>query len=740
MMFDLKSLNKTQKDAVVNIEGPMMILAGAGSGKTRTLVSRISYILESKKLSPHRLLALTFSNKAAKEMRDRVSKTTELDIGALQITTFHAFCARVLRSEATYLGLSRSFSIYDTSEQKSVVKTILSRHGISHKEISPFEVMYFIEQMKNVGHYEGQPYPEEFEEDEQFYRFFKDYEHELARANAIDFGGLITAVIRLFETHPEVLESYQRRFEYILVDEYQDTNKAQFKLLTMLSEKKRNLCVVGDEDQSIYSWRGADINNILDFEKVFPEASLLKLEQNYRSSKNIINAAGHVISQNKMRKGKNMWTSNPDGESIQVIELANEKDEASKTVDTILSLTKDGNSLDDMAIFYRTNSQSRQIEDALRRSSIAYRVVGGIKFYERKEIKDIVSYLRAVVNEKDSLALSRIINVPARGIGATTLRKVENIAIQLNCSLWESLYKIIFNYEDYKDLRFSKNVRSSLENFITLIDDSKRMLKEKEKPSVILDKILNESGYVDFLNLKKDHESQARLENIEEFKNSVIQFEESMENASLIDFLETITLDTSVDGDESSDVHGEISLMTVHGAKGLEFPYVFILGTEENLFPSYKSMEGGEVALEEERRLFYVAMTRAMKKLYIMFAQSRMLFGQMKFNGPSRFIYEIPNEFYQWQTISTKKTSFPEGNEWDDFNQDIYSDDEKVYQRGESFSSSTFKKSQSVKHAIYGEGLVVSSAGQGASEKVTIKFFDGTTKKFLVKFAPLELV
>ena len=376
-----------------------------------------------KKISAHRLLALTFSNKAAKEMRDRVAKTTDLDIGALQITTFHSFCARVLRSEATYLGLSRSFSIYDTSEQKSVVKAILSRHGISQKEISPYEVMYFIEQMKNVGHYQGQDYPEEFEEDEQFYRFFTDYEHELARANAIDFGGLITAVIKLFELHPEVLESYQNRFEYILVDEYQDTNKAQFKLLTMLSNKKRNLCVVGDEDQSIYSWRGADINNILDFEKHFPDASLLKLEQNYRSSKNIINAAGHVISQNKMRKGKNMWTSNPDGESIEIIELANEKDEATKTVDIILSLTKEGHSLDDMAVFYRTNSQSRQIEDALRRSSIAYRVVGGIKFYERKEIKDIVSYLRSVVNEKDSLALSRIINVPARGIGATTLRK-----------------------------------------------------------------------------------------------------------------------------------------------------------------------------------------------------------------------------------------------------------------------------------------------------------------------------
>ena len=739
-MFDMDNLNKTQKEAVIETDGPMMILAGAGSGKTRTLVSRISYILDEKKLSPHRLLALTFSNKAAKEMRERVAKNTEFDLGTLQITTFHSFCARVLRSEAPYLGLSRSFSIYDSSEQKSVAKLVLSRFGISQKEISPYEVIYFIEQLKNVGHYEGAPYPEEFEEDEQFYNFFLEYEKEVTRANAIDFGGLITATIKLFEQNPDVLESYQKRFNYILVDEYQDTNKAQFRLLTMLAEKKRNLCVVGDEDQSIYSWRGADINNILDFEKIFPDAKILKLEQNYRSSKNIIDAAGCVISQNKMRKGKNMWTSNPDGESIEVLELANEKDEAQKVVENIKLVTKDGGTLDDVAVFYRTNSQSRQIEDVLRKYGLPYRVVGGIKFYERKEIKDIISYLRVIVNEKDSLAISRIINVPARGIGATTLRKVENISIQLNCSLWESLQKIIFNYEDYTDLRFSRNVRSSLEGFITLIEDSKRMLQEKEKPSVILDKILNESGYVEFLKQKKDHESMARLENIDEFKNSIHQFETSNENLGLLDFLETITLDTSVEGDDSdSGLKGEISLMTVHGAKGLEFPYVFITGAEENLFPSYKSLETGEESIEEERRLFYVAMTRAMKKLFICFSQSRMLFGQTKFNGPSRFIYEIPNDFYDWKTFSSSKFQDADESQWDEFNQDFYPDEEVVFQRGEKLKN-TFTKKQKVLHAIYGEGVVTDCSGTGASEKVTIKFVDGTVKKFLVKFAPVSLL
>ena len=369
-------------------------------------------------------------------MRERVSRFVEIDVGALQITTFHAFCARLLRSEATYLGLSRSFTIYDSAESKSIAKAILSRHGISQKEMSPFEILYYIEGLKNLGHSYGDPLPDGYDELDPLYGYYQEYEQELINANALDFGSLITSVIKLFKEFPQVLENYQNRFEYILVDEYQDTNKAQFILLNMLAQKKKNICVVGDEDQSIYSWRGADIYNILDFEKNFPDTYILKLEQNYRSSKNIIEAATFLIERNKMRKEKKIWTENPEGDAIEIHEVSDDKKEAEFITEEIQKLSNENQSLDDMAIFYRTNGQSRIIEDYLRRANISYRIVGGIKFYERKEIKDILAYLRLLTNEKDSLAFSRIINTPARGIGATTLRKLESIAVDKNLSLW----------------------------------------------------------------------------------------------------------------------------------------------------------------------------------------------------------------------------------------------------------------------------------------------------------------
>jgi len=736
-MTNLSGLNKTQRNAVLTTDGPMMILAGAGSGKTRTLVTKISYLLEEKNVSTHRLLALTFSNKAAKEMRERISSSINIDIGALQITTFHSFCARLLRTEATYLGLSRNFTIYDTSESKSVVKSILSRHGISPKEVSPYEVLYYIDRLKNLGYSLGDDLPDEFDGDDQFYRFFLEYEEEIARANAVDFGGLITGTIKLFMKYENVLKTYQNRYEYVLVDEYQDTNKAQFILLNLISKKKKNICVVGDEDQSIYSWRGADILNILDFESHFPNVKILKLEQNYRSSKTIIEAASHVISHNTMRKGKKMWTENPSGESIRIFELTDEKQEATFVADEVKSLATNSVSLNDISVFYRTNSQSRLIEDYLRRSNIPYRVVGGVKFYERKEIKDIVAYLRLFVNKKDSLALSRVINVPARGIGATTLRKLENEAVKNNCSLWESLCLVVENYEKYSEIKLSKKIRSSLETFVTLIQDCRLLVENKERLSLILEKVLSESGYIDFLESKKDYESIARLENIEEFKNAVLQFEKSSKNPTLIGFLEGITLDTSVEGENVESLDGEVSLMTVHGAKGLEFPYVFIIGAEENLFPSYKSMELGEPALEEERRLFYVAMTRAMKRLYILFAQGRMLFGQLKFNGPTRFIMEIPDEFYKWDKIrNDREEEFNQSDSWDDeFSQETHYDDGPTIQIGTNCYQ--YPVGTGVIHAIYGAGEVLDSQGNGGDEKVVIKFIDGTKKKFLVKFAPL---
>ncbi len=759
MVLNLETLNEVQRSAVLKNDGPVMILAGAGSGKTKTLVTKISYLIEELNISPYQLLALTFSNKAAKEMRERISHLVQNDIGALQITTFHAFCAKILRSEATYLGLSRNFTIYDDGESKSIVKTLLDRRGISPKELNPYEILNYIDYLKNNGYYSSRTMVEGGADScDEYYSYFEEYEAELHRANAIDFGGLITGVIQLFEKFPEVLARYQERFKYILVDEYQDTNRAQFELVTMLAAKRRNICVVGDEDQSIYSWRGADIRNILDFEKVYPDVELLKLEQNYRSSKNIIEAASFVIAKNNFRKGKQMWTANPEGEVVQIVECFNDKEESDYIANEIKKIVESGNEYSDMAVFYRSNAQSRLVEDALRKFKIPYRVIGGVKFYERKEIKDMLGYLRLIINSKDSLAFSRIINVPARGIGATSLRKLEIEAINQNCSLWDIVEKLVDNEGEVSHVKLSAKVRSSIRELVTLIQDLRIQDKNKTKPSIIYDKVLHESGYLAFLKANKDYETLARIENLEELSNAIKQYEESEGVATLTGFLETITLDSSSESDEKIEpTQGEVSLMTVHGAKGLEFSFAFVIGAEENVFPSYKSVESGEMAIEEERRLFYVAMTRAMKRLYITFAQGRMLFGQVKFNGPSRFIDEIPEEFYNWIKLKGKINQDDEFNfntnrsmhrsrfekTADSFDEGIYQsydDGEVVYQIKESIVKAKYPKGAKIRHSLYGDGFVEDSEGSGGDEKVTIKFLDGNRKKFMVKFAPLTLL
>lgn len=751
MGFNLNNLNEVQREAVVHTDGPVMILAGAGSGKTRTLVTRISYLLTEKNISPHQLLALTFSNKAAREMRERIAHDVEFDIGSLQITTFHAFCAKLLRSEANYLGLSRNFTIYDDGESKAIVKSLLERRGISTKEINPFEILNYIDGLKNNGYYPGRNMEGGAHPEDEFYDYIAEYESELSRANAVDFGGLITAVIQLFEKFPDVLERYQDRYKYILVDEYQDTNRAQFDLVRMLSAKRRNVCVVGDEDQSIYSWRGADIRNILDFEKVFPEVTVLKLEQNYRSSKTIIEAASCVIERNTMRKGKHMWTNNPDGDAIEIVECFNDKDEAEFVAKETHKLHQQGVDYKEMAVFYRSNAQARLIEDALRKYKINYKVIGGVRFYERKEIKDILSYLRLVINTKDSLALSRIINVPARGVGTTSLRKLEVEAVNANTSLWEIIANIVENKDDYSHIKLSAKIKSSLSEFVHLISELRVLDENKAKPSVIYEKALHESGYYAYLKANKDYETLARLENLDELLNAITQFEESEPNANLAGFLETITLDTTNENDEDAKENkGEISLMTVHGAKGLEFTHAFLVGAEENVFPSYRSMEAGDMSMEEERRLFYVAMTRAMIKLYICFAQGRMLFGQLKFNGPSRFVDEIPEKLFSWRRLKGEAGSFNQGYNHNPYGEDNeksyysqesnYDDGEVVYQVRESFAKAKFPKGSSVMHSLYGKGSVVDSEGSGAEEKVTIKFTDGNKKKFMVKFAPITML
>ena len=741
----LSHLNDAQKKAVTKTEGPLMILAGAGSGKTRTLVMRISYLIEEIKVSNHQILALTFSNKAAREMRERVAYEVGTETESLQITTFHSFCAKLLRNESSHIGLSRSFVIYDQSESRSIVKSIIQRHGISTKEISPYEVMAFMDEIKNNGLYAGRESAErEIDEQHDFYPFYVEYESELHRANAVDFGGLITGALQLFHKYPNVLERYQNRFKYILVDEYQDTNRAQFELIHLLAKKRKNVCVVGDEDQSIYSWRGADINNIFDFEKYFPETETLKLEQNYRSSKNIIEAASHVIAHNEIRKGKKMWTDNPQGKSIRIMECSSEKEEARFLAKEIKNLSKNSPDLSEIAIFYRANSQSRLIEDCLRTIKLPYRVVGGVKFYERKEIKDLLGYLKLVINPRDSLSLSRVINVPTRGIGATTLRKLEAESIQKNCSLWETIEHIIEQKKDYSHLKLSARIVSSLEEFATLIGDVRYLDREKlSRPSVLYEKILHESGYWQHLKARKDYETAARLENLQELLGAIKQYEEENKEASLSSFLEQIALDAPNDEVEAGGAKGEVSLMTVHAAKGLEFHYAFIVGAEENVFPSYRSLEESQDRVEEERRLFYVAMTRAMKELTICFAQGRMLFGQMKFNGPSRFIDEIPESFYRWEKCDSSITpSSFERPRWceEEASQETLADVGEVVYQIKQPSKSPFKRGKGIRHSLYGKGKILSLEGSDGEEKVTILFNDGSRKKFMVKFAPLELL
>lgn len=744
--MNLDFLNDSQKQAVLHTDGPVMLLAGAGSGKTRTLVARIQYLLEEKNVSPFQLLAVTFSNKAAREMRERLAANTSVNVGALQVTTFHAFCAKVLRMEAAYLGLSKNFTIYDDGESQSIIKALLAKRGINQKELSPYTVAAYIDGLKNLGYYIGLPRNEDVEkyaEDRRMWDLFLEYEAELHRSNAVDFGGLITGILNLFRTFPEVQRKYQAKYKYVLVDEYQDTNRAQFEMILLLSEGHRNLCVVGDEDQSIYSWRGADIRNILDFEKVFAEAKLIKLEQNYRSSKKIIEAASEVISRNVARKGKQMWTNNDDGDEIKIVECRDDRAEAEYIAQQIKAIALEGVSLKDIAVFYRNNAHSRTIEDALRKEKFPYRVVAGIKFYDRKEVKDMIGYMRVVVNKKDSLALTRIINTPARGVGATSLRKLEDEAVRLQLSLFELIEKIAEQPHEYKHLSLSGKVQSAINQLVSLIQEVQVLEEKNHSPTFSYEKLLNESGYYEFLRADKTYEGAARLENLEELMSAVKQFEESETEPNLVKFLETITLDTTTE-----EKTGElVSLMTVHGSKGLEYPYVFLIGAEENIFPSYKSLEIGPTAIEEERRLFYVAMTRAMKQLTITFAQGRMLWGSLKFNGPSQFLQEIPERYYNWinYNTSSKRSGGDYGSKtYDEFDQSPESSEdgvfyrEKVYQTKRPVSTSNYPSGSKIMHALYGEGLVLDSEGAGQEEKVTIQFRDGIRKKFMVKFAPLQ--
>ncbi|HIT21406.1 MAG TPA: UvrD-helicase domain-containing protein [Candidatus Scybalousia intestinigallinarum] len=622
-MINIDNLNENQKEAVLKTEGPLLILAGAGSGKTRVLTTRIAYLIEEKEVDPYHILAITFTNKAAKEMKTRLTTLVGEVANIVQVSTFHSFGLKILRENYVYLGYEKNFCILDSDDSLSIIKRILKRLNLDPKEYHPNAIKSKISGCKNEM---VTPVMYEHHASTDFEKVvltvYYEYEKTLRENNSVDFDDLLILPIRLFRENKDILEKYQQRFQYILIDEYQDTNEAQYMLTKMLSAKFRNICVVGDESQSIYSFRGANYRNILNFEKDYKDATTIKLEQNYRSTSNILDAANQVIKHNRERKEKNLWSTKGKGDKITYYRAESEKDEASYVANHIKELLANGTNPEEIVILYRTNAQSRTVEEELMKQSIPYRIVGGMTFYNRKEIKDLIAYLRLIFNSKDDVSLERIINVPKRGIGLRTLERLTEKKNEENISLYEAI-------DSGKELEF-KNLIEKLK-------------KEAEKSTLteLIDLVLETTGMKKELENEKTLEAENRLENLEEFKTVTKSFEDEYGLVSLEDFLYQISLVS--DRDDYQDPKNKVSLMTVHSVKGLEFDYVFVIGLEEGIFPHINSlMDSG--GIEEERRLAYVAITRAKEKLYLLNARKRVLFGRDQVNPPSRFIQEIEED------------------------------------------------------------------------------------------------
>jgi DNA helicase-2/ATP-dependent DNA helicase PcrA len=634
----LKRLNPQQREAVLKTQGPVLIVAGAGSGKTRVLTHRIAYLLTEKKITPWNILAITFTNKAAREMRDRVAAITGPAASDIWISTFHSMCVRILRRDIDRIGFSRNFSILDSGDTLSVVKSCMKELNLDPKKFEPKAIQATISNAKNelIS-------PELFEQRIGDYfqgiaaKVYTLYQKKLKANHSLDFDDLIMMTIELFKQVPDVLDFYQRKFQYVHVDEYQDTNRAQYMLVQMLADKHRNLCVVGDSDQSIYKFRGADISNILDFEKDFKDAAVIKLEQNYRSTKMILQAANEVIARNAGRKSKNLWTDNDNGRKIGVYESESEHDEAYFIVSEIQKAREQGKTYQDFAILYRTNAQSRVIEEVFLKSNVPYSIVGGMRFYDRKEIKDLLAYLRLLANPDDDVSLLRIINVPKRGIGQTTMDKVAAYAASKGFSIYQSLKEVDF-------IGLSGRFANALAEFYELITNLSKMV-DYLSVSELIEEMLQRTQYREEYQRENSLESRARLENINEFLSVAMDFEQKNEDKSLVSFLTDLALiadiDTLTEDEENPD--DKVVLMTLHSAKGLEFPSVFLVGMEEGIFPHSRSLSDEE-EMEEERRLAYVGITRAEKELYLSYARTRTLFGKTNSHAPSRFLDEIPED------------------------------------------------------------------------------------------------
>ena len=634
-MNNYDTLNPMQREAVFTTEGPLLVLAGAGSGKTRALTHRVAYLIEEKGVKPWNILAITFTNKAAGEMRERVNQLVDFGADSVWVSTFHSLCVRILRRFIENLGYTTDFSIYDSDDTKTLMKQIFKDLEVNQKVLKERGVLGVISSAKNE-----MISPEEFllsakaDGDSRLQRIgelYMEYQKRLKKNNALDFDDLLVKTVELFQAKQEVLEYYQDRFRYIMVDEYQDTNTVQFKLVSLLAAKYRNICVVGDDDQSIYRFRGANIKNILSFEETFPGAKVIKLEQNYRSTKMILDSANEVIKNNAGRKDKTLWTENEVGERPVFREFGSSFDEAEWVVRDIV---KKGGPWKDYAILYRTNAQSRLFEEKCIAYNLPYRLVGGVNFYQRKEIKDILCYLKTIANGRDDLAVQRIINVPKRGIGAMSVARVNMFAMENDMSFYEALERV-------QAVPGIGKAALKIGVFTDQIGEFRKMLREEKTIKDVIEAVLEKTGYREELKEEGEVEAESRLENIEELINKAVSYWESADEPSLSEFLEEVALVADIDSmDESED---RIILMTLHSAKGLEFPYVYLVGMEDGLFPSMMSLMEGPEALEEERRLCYVGITRAEKRLTLTAAKSRMVKGEMQYARTSRFINEIPD-------------------------------------------------------------------------------------------------
>ena len=732
------TLNNEQREAVFCTEGPLLMLAGAGSGKTRSLTHRIAYLIEEKGVAPWNILAITFTNKAAQEMRERVDALVGYGSEDIWISTFHATCSRILRRHIDLLGYDRNFTIYDASDQKSLMKEVLKEMKIDTKQFPERSVMSEISSAKNE-YKSPLDYRNEYGSNFRNQRIADIYEHyqkRLKENNALDFDDLLVKMVDLFQTNPDVLEHYQDRFQYIMVDEYQDTNTVQFLLVSLLAKKYRNLCVVGDDDQSIYKFRGANIYNILNFEKVFPDAQVIRLEQNYRSTQNILNAANGVIANNKGRKEKKLWTENQKGELVHFKQYDTEYDEADGVVSRINFLAMRGVQYKDMAILYRTNAQSRIFEEKLKQKNIPYAIVRGISFYDRKEIKDLMSYLKVVDSGMDDLSVKRIINVPKRGIGQTTINRLQEFAILNQMSFLDA----VFNADEIPEVA---RALAKLHKFADMIEEFREYASEHEI-SELLEHILDVTQYRAELEAEGTDESISRLEDIEELFNDIAYYEEEEENPNLRDFLaekDMYTLNAGIDNLE--DENNKVLLMTLHNAKGLEFNNVFLGGMEEGVFPGFGAMmSGDESEIEEERRLCYVGITRAKERLFLSAAKRRMLRGQTQYNRRSRFIDEIPGQYLDTeQRVSeqrvVKNTERPAKYQYGAKAGKPYNlSDFKVKPVGEL----DYQVGDRVKHIKFGVGTVQEITKGVRDFEVAVEFDRVGRKKMFASFAKLKKV